>query len=80
MSLRLGDEAPNFQAKTTAGDIDFYDYIDGKWAAHGFWVAGCPLRADVLRASHNIRDGKRGCKTPGRRDILKEFYSCVTTK
>lgn len=32
MSLRLGDEAPNFQAKTTAGDIDFYDYIDGKWA------------------------------------------------
>jgi alkyl hydroperoxide reductase subunit AhpC len=32
LSLRLGDEAPNFQAKTTAGDIDFYDYIDGKWA------------------------------------------------
>jgi alkyl hydroperoxide reductase subunit AhpC len=24
MSLRLGDIAPNFQAKTTAGDIDFY--------------------------------------------------------
>jgi len=32
MSLRLGDEAPNFQAKTTVGDIDFYNYIDGKWA------------------------------------------------
>ncbi|SEF50692.1 peroxiredoxin [Sphingobacterium lactis] len=32
MSLRLGDTAPNFKAKTTAGDIDFYDYIDGKWA------------------------------------------------
>lgn len=32
MSLRLGDEAPNFQAKTTIGDIDFYNYIDGKWA------------------------------------------------
>ena len=32
MSLRLGDEAPNFQAKTTEGDINFYDYIDGKWA------------------------------------------------
>ncbi len=32
MSLRLGDTSPNFQAKTTIGDIDFYDYIDGKWA------------------------------------------------
>ncbi|MGM1428177.1 peroxiredoxin [Sphingobacterium lactis] len=32
MSLRLGDTAPNFKAKTTVGDIDFYDYIDGKWA------------------------------------------------
>ena len=32
MSLRLGDQAPNFQAKTTIGEIDFYDYIDGKWA------------------------------------------------
>ncbi len=32
MSLKLGDEAPNFQARTTVGDIDFYDYIDGKWA------------------------------------------------
>lgn len=32
MSLKLGDTAPNFQAKTTVGDIDFYEYIDGKWA------------------------------------------------
>lgn len=32
MSLRLGDTAPNFQAKSSIGDIDFYDFIDGKWA------------------------------------------------
>ncbi len=32
MSLRLGDTAPNFKAVTTIGEIDFYDYIDGKWA------------------------------------------------
>ena len=32
MSLRLGDTAPNFQAKTSIGDIDFYDFIDGNWA------------------------------------------------
>ncbi len=32
MSLRLGDTAPNFQAKTTIGDIDFYEYTEGSWA------------------------------------------------
>ena len=31
MSLRLGDDAPNFQAQTTIGDIDFYDYTNGSW-------------------------------------------------
>ena len=30
--LRLGSEAPNFQAKTTHGDIDFHSYIGGSWA------------------------------------------------
>jgi len=32
MSLRLGSIAPNFKAKTTKGDIDFHQYIDGSWA------------------------------------------------
>jgi thioredoxin-dependent peroxiredoxin len=31
MSLRLGDTAPNFKAKTTAGDIDFYEYLGNSW-------------------------------------------------
>lgn len=31
MSLRLGDIAPNFQAKTTAGDIDFYEFLGSSW-------------------------------------------------
>lgn len=31
MSLRLGDKAPNFQAKTSTGDIDFYDYLGDSW-------------------------------------------------
>lgn len=31
MSLRLGDPAPNFQAKTTTGDIDFYEYLGNSW-------------------------------------------------
>ncbi|HUX83967.1 MAG TPA: peroxiredoxin [Chitinophagaceae bacterium] len=31
MSLRLGDTAPNFHAKTTEGEIDFYDYLGNGW-------------------------------------------------
>lgn len=31
MSLRLGDEAPNFKAQTTIGEIDFHDYIKDSW-------------------------------------------------
>ncbi len=29
--LRLGDIAPNFKAKTSVGDIDFYDYLGDSW-------------------------------------------------
>ncbi|KAJ9625626.1 peroxiredoxin 1 [Taxawa tesnikishii (nom. ined.)] len=29
--LRLGSLAPNFQAKTTHGDIDFHDFIGNNW-------------------------------------------------
>ncbi|MDQ0592847.1 alkyl hydroperoxide reductase subunit AhpC [Chryseobacterium ginsenosidimutans] len=31
MSIKLGDTAPNFQAETSAGDIDFYDYLGDAW-------------------------------------------------
>lgn len=32
MSLRLGDLAPNFKAKTSQGEISFYDYLGDSWA------------------------------------------------
>lgn len=32
MSLRLGDKAPNFHAKTSKGEIDFYEYLGDSWA------------------------------------------------
>lgn len=31
MTLRLGDEAPNFQAQTTEGQIDFHDWLGDGW-------------------------------------------------
>src|SRR4051812_8698587 len=32
MAIRLGDDAPNFQAETTEGNIDFYDWKGDSWA------------------------------------------------
>ena len=32
MSLRIGDEAPDFTAKTTEGEIKFHDWIGDGWA------------------------------------------------
>lgn len=31
MSVRIGDEAPNFTAETTAGTLNFYDYLSNDW-------------------------------------------------
>ncbi|KEJ90769.1 peroxiredoxin [Sulfitobacter donghicola] len=32
MSLRIGDTAPNFDAETTTGPINFHDWIGSQWA------------------------------------------------
>src|ERR1022692_589648 len=32
MSLRINDEAPNFTAQTTQGEIDFHKWIGDGWA------------------------------------------------
>lgn len=31
MSIKLGDIAPNFQAETSEGPIDFYEYLGNSW-------------------------------------------------
>lgn len=31
MSIRLGDIAPNFQAETNEGSLDFYEYLGNSW-------------------------------------------------
>jgi len=32
MSLRINDDAPNFTATTTEGQIDFHDWVGDGWA------------------------------------------------
>ena len=32
MSIRIGDQAPNFKANTTEGPIDFHQWIGDSWA------------------------------------------------
>lgn len=32
MSIRLGDEAPNFVAQTSKGEINFHEYLGDSWA------------------------------------------------
>ena len=31
MSLRIGDDAPNFKARTTQGEIDFHQWLGNSW-------------------------------------------------
>jgi len=31
MSIRIGDIAPNFKAKTSIGDVDFYEFLGDGW-------------------------------------------------
>ena len=66
MSIRLGDEAPNFTAETTDGTIDFHEWKDGSWAvlfSHpADFTPGCTTE---LGRTAGLQDefGKRGVKT-----------------
>ena len=31
MTIRIGDQAPNFKANTTVGPIDFHQWLEGSW-------------------------------------------------
>ncbi|KIV84276.1 hypothetical protein PV11_00066 [Exophiala sideris] len=67
-SIRLGSIAPNFQAKTTHGDIDFHKYIEGSWAILFSHPADfTPVCTTELGAFAKLKDEfeKRGVKMIG---------------
>ncbi|PQE30324.1 mitochondrial peroxiredoxin PRX1 protein [Rutstroemia sp. NJR-2017a WRK4] len=66
--LRLGSEAPNFQAETTQGPIDFHKFIDNSWTILFSHPADfTPVCTTELGAFAKMKDEfeKRGVKMIG---------------
>ena len=51
MALQLGDEAPNFTAQTTQGEIDFHGWLGHSWGEH---APGLTSEADAVAAAHHL--------------------------
>src|SRR5438067_2454158 len=65
MAIRLGDLAPNFQATTTAGNIDFYEYLGDSWGVLFSHPADyTPVCTTELGRTANLKDefAKRNVK------------------
>jgi alkyl hydroperoxide reductase subunit AhpC len=65
MSLLLGDTAPNFQAETTEGKIDFHDWIGDDWVVFFSHPADyTPVCTTELGYTAKLKDefAKRGTK------------------
>jgi len=56
-TLRLGDEAPNFTAQTTAGEINFHDWLGDSWGVLFSHPADyTPVCTTELGATAKLRD------------------------
>jgi len=68
MSVLLGKEFPNFKAKSTAGDIDFHEWIGDSWAimfSHpADYTPVCTTELGAV-AKHQPEFAKRGVKLIG---------------
>lgn len=68
MAIRLGDTAPNFQAETTEGPIDFHAWKEGSWAvlfSHPKnFTPVCTTELGYV-ANAKSKFDQRGCKVIG---------------
>ena len=48
MTLQLGDTVPNFSQKSSAGDIDFYDWAGDSWVVLFSHPAHSDLDATII--------------------------------
>lgn len=65
MTLRLGDQAPNFTAETSVGKIDFYEYLGDGWGVLFSHPADyTPVCTTELGAAAKLKDefAKRNTK------------------
>ena len=65
MSLRLGDDAPDFRAQTTEGEISFHDYLGNGWGVLFSHPADyTPVCTTELGKTAKLKDefAKRGVK------------------
>jgi alkyl hydroperoxide reductase subunit AhpC len=65
MAIRLGDEAPNFRAMTTEGEIDFHQWLSGGWGILFSHPADfTPVCTTELGTAAKLKDefSKRGVK------------------
>jgi len=65
MSLQLGDDAPNFKAVTTEGEIDFYEFLGNSWGILFSHPADyTPVCTTELGRTANLKEefAKRGVK------------------
>ena len=72
MTLRLGDEAPDFTAETTEGTVNLYDYLGDSWGvlfSHpADFTPGLHHRARRGReAQGRVRQAQREAHRPERR-------------